>query len=246
MSKPSIKEKFQELKLKSFEDNFSQAQQYASQKNWTSTQLLEYLLDLEIEDRRKRRVELRLRQAKLPSTPTIDSFDFTFHHSRKKQKSLILQLMDLEFIEQKKDIIFIGNPGTGKTFLSKCIGYAGAQKSIKVLFTSVMDMINNLIAAEADHSLLKKLKYYNDPSLLICDEIGFLPLGTQGSNLFFQVISSRHESKSTLLTTNLIFAEWGKIFDSTTVATAIADRLVYNSEVIIFEGESYRKRAKRN
>lgn len=109
-----------------------------------------------------------------------------------------------------------------------------------------MDMINNLIAAEADHSLLKKLKYYNDPSLLICDEIGFLPLGTQGSNLFFQVISSRHESKSTLLTTNLIFAEWGKIFDSTTVATAIADRLVYNSEVIIFEGESYRKRAKRN
>lgn len=106
MSKPSIKEKFQELKLKSFEDNFSQAQQYASQKNWTSTQLLEYLLDLEIEDRRKRRVELRLRQAKLPSTPTIDSFDFTFHHSRKKQKSLILQLMIWNLLNKRK-ILFL-------------------------------------------------------------------------------------------------------------------------------------------
>ena len=80
--------------------------------------------------------------------------------------------------------------------------------------------------------------------LLVCDEIGYLPLGTQGSNLFFQVISSRHDKKSTVITTNLPFADWGKIFDSTTVATAIADRLVYNSEILILEGSSYRKRPK--
>jgi len=103
-------------------------------------------------------------------------------------------------------------------------------------------MINHLIAAEADHSLLKKLDYYQSPALPVCDEIGFLPLGQQGSNLFFQVISARHQKKSTILTTNLPFAEWGKIFDSTTVATAIADRLVHRSEVLILEGTSYRRK----
>jgi len=106
-----------------------------------------------------------------------------------------------------------------------------------------MDMLNQLIAAEADHSLLKKLSSYQKPDLLVCDEIGYLPLGRQGSNLFFQVISARHEKKSTVITTNLPFAQWGEVFDSTTVATAIADRLVYNSEILILEGKSYRKRS---
>ena len=107
-----------------------------------------------------------------------------------------------------------------------------------------MDMINHLIAAEADHSLLKKLYYYQSQELLVTDEIGYLSLGSQGSNLFFQVISVRHEKRSTIITTNRPFAQWGEIFDNTTVATAIADRLVYNSEVLIMEGPSYRKRMK--
>ena len=104
-------------------------------------------------------------------------------------------------------------------------------------------MINHLIAAEADHSLLKKLQAYQSQDLLVIDEIGYLPLGRQGSNLFFQVISHRHDQRSTMITTNLPFAQWGNIFDGTTVATAIADRLVYNSQVLILEGESYRKRS---
>jgi len=150
----------------------------------------------------------------------------------------------LNFAKELKDVIFIGNPGTGKTFLAKCIAYAACNANIKVLFTTAIDMINHLIAAEADHSLLKKLHYYQSPALLVCDELGYLSLGQQGSHLFFQVISSRHQVKSTLLTTNLPFSEWGNVFDSTTVATAIADRLVHNSEVLIFGGESYRRKPK--
>ncbi len=122
------------------------------------------------------------------------------------------------------------------------MAYGATQEGIKTLFTSTMDMLNHLIAAEADHSLLKKLKYYQTPDLLVCDEIGYLPLGQQGSNLFFQVISARHEKKSTVITTNLPFAAWENIFDSTTAATAIADRLVHNSEILILEGKSYRQR----
>jgi len=128
--------------------------------------------------------------------------------------------------------------------LAKAIAYAATQAGIKTLFTPAMDMINQLNEAQDDHSLIKKLKLYQSPDLLICDEIGYLPLGQQGANLFFQVISARHEQKSTIIiTTNLPFAQWGSIFDSTTVATAIADRLVYNSEILIMEGDSYRKRS---
>ena len=201
-----------------------------------------YLFDLELEYRRLNRIALYFKRSKLTEKLTIDQFDFNHHRSRKDQKTKILDLSALTFMSQKKDIIFIGNPGTGKSFLAKCVAYAATQAGKKVLFTTAMDMINHLIAAEADHSLLKKLQLYQSQDLLVIDEIGYLPLGRQGSNLFFQVISHRHDLRSTVITTNLPFAEWGNIFDGTTVATAIADRLVYNSQVLILEGKSYRKR----
>jgi len=205
-------------------------------------QAIERLIDIEIEERDKARMILRFKQSRLDTKNTIDQFDFNYHKSRLAQKSIILNLMGLDFIKKKKDIVMIGNPGTGKSHLAKCIAFAATQAGIKTLFTTAMDMVNHLIAAEADHNLLKKLKYYQSPDNLVVDEIGYLPLGQQGSNLIFQVISARHEKKSTMITTNLPFAQWGNIFDSTTVATAIADRLVYNSEILVLEGPSYRKK----
>ncbi len=242
----TVVDKFDQLKMKACVQNFEDVMKMAEEKNWPPLNIMEHLLDIELEARRIRRIALRFKESKLIEKPTINQFDFNFHISRKKQKTLILNLMSLEFIKQKKDIILIGNPGVGKSFLAKCIAYAATQAGIKTLFTTAMDMINHLIAADADHSLLKKLQFYQSPDILVCDEIGYLPLGTQGSNLFFQVISTRHERKSTIITTNLTFTEWGKIFDSTTVATAIADRLVYNSEILIMEGKSYRKRTKQD
>lgn len=240
----TIIEKFEQLKMKACVENLEQVMKLAEEKNQPSLDIIEHLLDLELEAKRIRRVALRFKESGLIEKPTIEQFDFNFHVSRKKQKTRILNLMSLEFIKQKKDIILIGNPGVGKSFLAKCIAYGATQAGIKALFTTATDMINHLISAEADNSLLKKLHFYQSPDILVCDEIGYLPLGTQGSNLFFQVISTRHERKSSIITTNLTFSEWGKIFDSTTVATAIADRLVYNSEILIMEGNSYRKRTR--
>jgi DNA replication protein DnaC len=245
MNIESVIEKCKALKLKAVAANLEQVINLAEQKNWTPLQTMDQLLDLELEMRRKNKIDRCFKQSRLYETPTIDQFDFNFHISRKIQKSRIVNLMDLEFIRQRKDIILIGNPGVGKSFLAKCMAYSATQAGQKVLFTTAMDMINHLIAAEADHSLLKKLQYYQSQELLVCDEIGYLSLGTQGSNLFFQVISARHERKSSIITTNRPFAQWGEIFDNTTVATAIADRLVYNSEVLILEGPSYRKRIKK-
>ncbi len=129
----------------------------AVQKNLSFTDTLERLLDLELEQRRLTRIATRFKQSKLDETITIDRFDFNFHVSRKNQKTKILNLMGLSFIKEKKDIILIGNPGVGKSFLAKAIAYAATQAGIKTLFSSTMDMVNHLIAAEVDRSLLKKL-----------------------------------------------------------------------------------------
>lgn len=235
-------QKCRELKLKAWVEDLERVMDEASKKNSTTLRIIEHLLDLEIEKRRKIRIDTCFRFSRLDEKQSIEKFDFSFHPSRKEHKARILRLLDLEFVGEKKDIILIGNPGVGKTFLAKCLAYASTQVGIKTLFVSTMEMINQLIAAEGDKTFLKKLHYYQSFDLLVCDEIGYLPLGSQGSNFFFQVISARHQKKSTLITTNLPFSEWGNVFDNTTVATAIADRLVHNSEIIILEGSSYRKR----
>jgi DNA replication protein DnaC len=237
-----LQEKLTDLRLKGMLQQLDTTLEQATQKNLDVVTTLTLLADIELEQRWQNAILLRWRQSGLKEKLTIDQFNFDHHTSRKEQKTRILTLLNLDFVSAHRDVICIGNPGTGKTFLAKCLAYAACNANIKVLFTTAMDMINQLIAAEADHSLLKQLHHYSAPDLLVCDELGYLSLGQQGSHLFFQVISQRHQQKSTVITTNWPCAEWGQVFDSTTVATAIADRLVHNSEVLILGGTSYRRK----
>ena len=217
----------------------------AASKNHTVAATLEWLTDLELESRRGHAVERRFKYTRLQSQPSIDAFHFQHHKTRLQNKARILRLLDLSFLAKGTNLVLIGNPGVGKTFLAKIVGWRACQANQRVLFTTAMDMLNQLSAAQVDHSLVRKLKTYTEPSLLILDELGYLALDQQSSNLFYQVVSTRHSHKrSTIITTNTTFSDWGNILFNTTIATAIADRLVENPEIFLLCGDSLRKAGK--
>ena len=214
----------------------------AANKNLGFAQALESLADLELDSRNGRAVERRFRLSRLHAQHSIDSFHFKHHKTRMESKNRIVRLLDLEFLHKGTSVVLIGNPGVGKTFLAKVIGWRACQANQRVLFTTAMDMLNNLNASQVDHSLVRKLRGYTEPSLLIVDELGYLALDQQTSNLFYQVVSTRHgQKRSTLITTNTAFSEWGNILYNTPIATAIVDRLVENSEIFLLGGDSLRK-----
>lgn len=214
----------------------------AASKNLGFAQALETLADLELESRNGRAIERRFRLSRLHAQYSIDSFHFKHHKTRMEAKNRIVRLLDLEFLRKGTSVVLIGNPGVGKTFLAKVVGWRACQANQRILFTTAMDMLNHLNASQVDHSLVRKLRVYTEPALLIVDELGYLALDQQTSNLFYQVISTRHsQRRSTLITTNTAFSEWGNILYNTTIATAIVDRLVENSEIFLLGGDSLRK-----
>src|SRR5712692_3666156 len=237
-----LEQKLLELNLATMSRQLEMTLSEAAAKNLTVASTLEWLTDMELESRRSRAIERRFKCSRLQAQPSIDAFHFHHHKSRVQAKIRILRLLDLAFLRQGTNIVLIGNPGVGKTFLAKVFGWKACQANQRVLFTTAMDMLNQLLASQVDHSQVRKLKIYTEPTLLLVDELGYLSLDQQTSNLFYQVISTRHSQKrSTIITTNTPFSDWGNILFNTTIATAIADRLVENSEIFLLGGESLRK-----
>lgn len=210
----------------------------AGRCNWPHKKLLEELAAREASSKKDRAMQNRINQAHFPVIKTIDGFDFSFPKSIPKEQ--ILSAFSLDFIERNEGFIFLGDPGTGKSHLATALGYAACQAGVRTRFTAAIDMVNELQEAVRGHRLGKAMQVYRQPRLLIIDEIGYMPFGREGADLFFQVISGRYERGATILTTNEPFKNWGTVFAGNTVASAIIDRLAHHNDLIRIIGDSYR------
>jgi DNA replication protein DnaC len=166
---PSLVEKLVQLSLTTMARQLEPALADAARRNLGLAATLEHLTDLELAARQNRAIDRRFRLAHLYLKPAIAEFHFAHHKSRQQARQRILQLLELEFVHTGANVILIGNPGTGKTFLAKIIAWQACQANLRVLFTAAMDMLNQLAAAQVDHSLVRKLKTYTEPAVLVCD-----------------------------------------------------------------------------
>ena len=172
--------------------------------------------------------------------PFIKTFeDYDFSYQPKLNKEAILDLKNLRFIESNDNIVFLGTPGTGKTHLAISIGVECAKNRYQTYFINCNELIMQLKKAKHENTLLRRLKYFTSYSVLIIDEVGFLPIDADDSNLLFQLISMRYEKHPSIFTTNKSFNHWGEVFGDSVIANAMLDRILHHSKVFQIVSPSY-------
>ncbi|WP_257835103.1 IS21-like element ISBcen28 family helper ATPase IstB [Burkholderia glumae] len=203
-------------------------------------EVLETLLGEEFTTRETRRIRMALQTARLGTIKTLAGYDFSFQPSLDRDR--IMTLAQLEFIERRQTVHFLGPPGTGKSHLSIALGVEAVRAGKSVYFGSLAEIVNSMAKAEREGNLAQRVRFLARNSLLIVDEIGYLPIGSNGGNLFFQLVNACYERCAIILTSNRSFGEWGDVFGDSVVAAALLDRLLHHAIVVQIEGTSYRLR----
>ena len=177
--------------------------------------------------------------ARFPVIKTLDQFQWTW--PKKINRPQVQHLFGLDFIDRKANGILLGGVGLGKTHLATALGYEACLRGYTVLFSTAVDVINTLSAAQAAGQLKNGLKTYLKPSLLVLDELGYLPIDKHGADLLFQIISCRYEKGAIVITSNRAYKDWPEIFNNdATLTSAILDRLLHHADTLVIEGKSYR------
>ncbi|RRJ86030.1 AAA family ATPase [Gulosibacter macacae] len=216
----------------------------AREENWSHEEYLAAVLERQLADRESAGTTMRIRTAHFPAIKTLE--DFNLDHLPSLRKDLLAHLATSTFVAKAENVILLGPPGIGKTHLAIGLGVKATQAGYSVLFDTANNWIARLAAAHHQGQLEAELKKIRRYKLIIIDEIGYIPFDQDAANLFFQLVASRYEQGSIMVTSNLPFGRWGETFGDDVVAAAMIDRLVHHSEVLTLSGDSYRTHGRRD
>lgn len=237
---------FKELRLKYFPEVVDAGLKELDPKHQPQTvNLLKRACEKEKSERKTSQIASKIKSAKFGQVQTAADFDFKHSKMTQRIENSYLAIHNNIDKDNLPKAIFVGNPGVGKTHLARSLGYASCQRGLSTLYMTAAQMANQLIQAQKLAILDREIARLKKPQVLIIDELGYVDFDTQGSQLFFQVISARHDaSLGLIVTTNLNFGQFNQIFANEAVATVVVDRMVNEAEIFYMEGESYRKHQK--